>query len=81
MVTLLWPYCYGGHIVMYPITFCSPCTSFDSNCLHFLRMALLERMPTMNAVILEGDSSLTGSDTAEPTSLAKGVASVAQVCC
>ena len=35
----------------------------------------------MNAVILEGDSSLTGSDAAEPASQAKGVASVAQVCC
>ena len=35
----------------------------------------------MNAVILEGDSSLTGSDAPEPASQAKGVASVAQVCC
>ena len=31
----------------------------------------------MNAVVLEGDSSLTGSD-AEPANQAKGVASVTQ---
>ena len=33
----------------------------------------------MNAVVLEGDSSLTGSD-AEPASQAKAVTNVAQVC-
>ena len=35
----------------------------------------------MKSVTLEGDSSLTGSNTAEPTSQAKGVASVVQVSC